>query len=236
MRFRFPLLILCLLNASFASAQRVSFGIKGGLNYSTEITTTHAYIDRTGQPAGTESRRTEGYKAGVKLGAFARIDLNRLLSLAPALLWNEKGFSRDFTYYDRSIPDFLRKRNHVTYHYLSLDIPFQFRLDRPRFSPYLLLGARLETPIGYRQSLRASDVPEEYLPVYDFRRSYYQDHPDVNVGLLTAIGAEKRIGPAWTVFLELEYNPSISNSYKARNLEMRNQLFALNVGLRRQQK
>jgi hypothetical protein len=233
MRLKCTLLIVGLLNAGFASAQRVSFGLKGGLNYSNEITTTHKYVDPTGQPAGTESRRTAEYKAGVKLGAFARLELSRFLSLAPTLLWNEKGFARAFKYYDQSIPDYLSKPNRVTFHYLSLDLPFQFRLNRKNFSPYLLFGARLETPIGYRQSLKASDVPEEYLPFYDFRRTDYQDHPKANVGLLAALGAEKRISPGWLVFLELEYNPSISNTYSAPNVEMRNQLLALNVGLRR---
>lgn len=229
---RFTILLLLTLGSRIGNSQSLTLGVKGGLNYATQTHTYHLVNTPSG-PRGEERRTRYDYKTGFKLGAFTQLALTRFLSLAPGLLWNQQGYQYTYKYHDPGTsPYFFDKPNRVTLHYLALDVPFMFKLPSETVRPYVSLGVRVETPIGYSQSLKESDVPDTEPNFYDYPRDYYQEYQRITVGLLTAIGAERNISPSVIGFIELEYNPSLTKAYATPGLDMQNTLFALNAGVK----
>lgn len=223
----FQLLLLLIFLSSAAYGQRISFGVKGGINYSNQTFMEHSFLHPTMGRIGEESRFTFNSKTGLKLGVFADIGLSRYFSLAPGLLYNQKGINWNYLYYDVNQPPYFNnKNNKVTLDYLSFDLPLMIKLKRERWIPYVLIGSRVDVLLGYRQSL--TQLPSQ--PEYEGYNGYHRDLKKVNFGLLTAVGIEKRLNPGMNVFLELEYNPSIASNKEWRRIN--NSMFALNGGIR----
>ena len=79
----------------------------------------------------------------------------------------EESHQFTYKYYDQTrSPYFFEKPNRITLNYLALDVPFLLKLPVEALRPYLLLGVRVETPVAYRQSLKARDVAANN-PYYD---------------------------------------------------------------------
>ncbi len=73
------ILAICLLVAGAAQAQNLSFGVKGGLNYSNIIKT------------GDDDFNTE-FKPGFHAGIFLEVPLVSSFSIAPELVFSQKGY------------------------------------------------------------------------------------------------------------------------------------------------
>lgn len=222
-------LLLFTLN-SFTYGQKISFGLRTGLNLSNQTQNYHQFTHPTFGLTGEDKRYTNNSKIGIKLGAFAHIGLTRFLSLVPGLLYNGKGMEIDMRYYDPDTsPYFFTKSYRVSLHYLSFDAPLKVKLTKGDWAPYLLIGARIDALLGYKQA-----IDKKYFafqgPGYEGYKEAYDQLNKVNVGLLTAMGIERKLNERINLFLEVEYN--VARAAHEPWITITNSMFALNGGIR----
>ncbi len=219
--------LLFFFKISLIFSQKVTFGVKGGVNYSTQYFKRRDYVWPNGYVSGADSK-TWDYKTGLKLGVFSDIHLNDNLSLSPGLLFNQRGLITSLTFYE-SGTNIYTKTNKVSLHYLSLDIPLKVKLKNDQFFPYLLVGPRVDFLLGYSQSQKPVDQGYRLLEWY---QSDYEQLHRLNMGLVTTIGVEKSFTSQLNAFLEFEYNPDLLAASNEPPLRIRNTLFAINTGIR----
>lgn len=215
------LLILLILFTNCRSfCQNLGFGLKTGLNSSTQ--------QQLFKPTGEWEKHH--HKLGLKVGVFSAIDFNKHLSLLPTLLYNQKGHIHDLSAY-LGPGEFIEIESgyKLRLDYLSLDIPLKLSLSTKSVIPYLLIGPRVDRVFNYKETIK-QDPRTERIP-RDTYESVYKQYNKWNLGLVTAIGIEYRLGKKMATFFELEYNPDLANAFNNERATIRNTLFALNTGI-----
>lgn len=229
--FKNILIFLLLATLSgMAYGQKLSFGLRSGVNYSNQTWHYHQFMEPTVGLLGEESRYRTKYATGFKLGVFADIGITRFFSVMPGLLYNVKGMRYNLLYYNPDQPPhFFKERNKVSLNYLSFDVPLKFKINTAHWVPYILAGVRVDRLLGYKQSIDKKYF--EFLgPGFEGYKEIYTDLNKINIGLLTAIGVERKLSPGMNVFLEVEYN--VNRTSDKPWITINNSLFALNGGIR----
>jgi hypothetical protein len=203
-------LLLLITTCSFIFAQKLALGIKGGLNYSNQ---TYQEEQRLAQ--------RQGNKWSMKAGIFSEIAFNETFSLAPGLLYNQRGYTTTIVSFDytngRYILTGIDKNFKVRTDYLSLDLPLKMIATDGKIAPYLLLGPRIDLLVYGEQ--------KRYLPIN-------KELNKIGAGIVTAFGAEIHLSSKWNLFAEIEYNTTLTSAHQASYRETRNSLFALNTGIK----
>lgn len=158
-----------------------------------------------------------------RIGAFAQIPLSGRVAFAPALLYNQKGFSENEEFTDQygTVRKEIAK---VRLNYLSTDLPIRIQNHTQRTTSYLLAGPRVDILLGYKD--------REAAATYQLYQNIYDQAAQITIGFVTAIGVEFNSNQEAGYFIELEYNPDLTKVYRQPELSVSSTLLALNLGIR----
>lgn len=193
------------------------------------------FVDKFGVTAGTaiatqnwDYSMYEGtemkYKMGISLFVVAEKDLTSYLGIKGGFGYLQKGFKSDANFTD-ALGDLLVKNDdNVILHDLALDLTLKIDLFQARITPYLLLGFREDVMLGYRDIEVTETITGSSYGLYE---SYLDEFNKFNTGALLSLGCEYNN----LVYIEFEYNPTFTQSYESKLVDIKDNCFEIRLGL-----
>ncbi|MGD9605792.1 MAG: porin family protein [Bacilli bacterium] len=161
-----------------------------------------------------------------KIGFFGQVyaekNIGKYISFRPALGYLQKGFVDDITLTTAEGEELAIKDNKVVFHDLSLDLSLKIIPFEKNLKPYIFLGLRGDYLMDYR-SVIVDFQGEEY----ELDTELYDNFNKFNLGAVFGFGISYKD----LLFLDLEYNPSITKNYESSGLAINDKYFSLTVGL-----
>jgi hypothetical protein len=164
-------------------------------------------------------------KMGLAVYTTAEIKLNRFLSFRPEIGYIQRGFKENviITFADSTggVSTGIDSEEKATIHNLSIDLsiiiyPFDIKLK-----PYLLVGMRNDYLLWYKDQFDFQGKK------YDISNSIIKDFNKFILSGLICLGFNYKE----LVYIELEYNPAITNNFDNSNLRIKERYFGINAGL-----
>lgn len=216
MKQHFLILAFLLLCSSYGNAQFFDkYGVNAGICFTNQlwdykfISFDHPYQD---------------YKAGLSTFLSAEKKISKLFHIRPELGYIQKGFKNnvEVTNSDGSSLGALNKN--VVFHDLAFNVGVKITPLDTKIAPYVLLGFRCDYMFSYKDIvLDAHDGGIKY----DLFSSQIDQFNSFNLGGLIGIGLEYND----QVYVEIEYNPTITNSYSSATLVVRDNCMGVKAGI-----
>jgi hypothetical protein len=170
------------------------------------------------------SNSDQDYKAGLSAFLFAEKKLNKMFSIKPEFGYLQKGFKNnvDLRSDDGTLIDVSHKN--VIFHDLGLNVGLKFTPFHFKRTPYILLGIRGDYMFAYKDII--FEEPGSGLK-FNLYKSSIDAFKKGNLGGLLGIGLEYNN----LCFLELDYNPTLTNSYNTNFLVIKDNCWDLKLGL-----
>jgi hypothetical protein len=161
---------------------------------------------------------TTHYRWGISGGVYVELLDVPLLSLIAELLYTQKGMKYDLPLTSVEQPDGTGQFKTLSprVDYLSVPLPAKLRLKSEFFTPYLIVGPRVDLLV-----FKKGDGFD--LVIDQFKST--------DVGGTMGVGVEIHTPLPVGLLAELRYNPSFRDSYKSEFLTARNRSFDFLVDL-----
>jgi hypothetical protein len=202
-------LISTSLNGQFLD----NYGIRTGLNSSNQ------YWDIKG-PGGRNTWRYE--RTGFQVYFTGDKAITRYISFRPEVGYIQKGFVNDLMIHDSNGSLYSKSRDDVLCHNLSSNLAFKLKFFKSKLTPYLSAGVQLNYLIGYEDvifDIHGTDI--------SFYEHVINDFNKLTIAGLLGVGFEYN----QTFFIDLEYNPAITNNINDEEHLVFDRSFALTLGL-----
>lgn len=161
-------------------------------------------------------------KLGVSIFADAEKEINRFVSIRPAIGYIQKGFDGNITVTTADGDEVLPTDEKVTFHYLSLDLGGKITPLETKLNPYVYLGLRGGWLMGY------TDAEVEYSgETFGIYGSIIDDAEAFELSGVLAVGVEYND----LFYLDFEYNPSMTKLYSTEGYSLKNRYFGLTLGV-----
>jgi outer membrane protein with beta-barrel domain len=162
-------------------------------------------------------------KIGYAIFLNAEKKISRYFSIRPELGYLQKGSELTHTLNSNGI-ELYKYSDQVTLHNLSLGAGLKISSVNTKFKLYAIAGIRAEYYFDY-----GITTDNEYLnSIYsEYSESLLSDFNKVTLTILTAFGLEYDD----KIYLEMEYNPSITNNLKNSTLKIRSRYYGITLGV-----
>ncbi|MCX6640408.1 MAG: outer membrane beta-barrel protein [bacterium] len=180
--------------SSSPKAQKVRFGIEGGLNLS------NIY----GSDAGLDGLKG---KMGLLAGAFITFNLSNRFAIQPEILWTAKGFRQEYSYLDSSINATINVKYKWMLSYLEMPVYLKFSFPLGSSADYtLMIGPTVSCLLKPRYELKATAAGYE-----DYNESgKINDVVKLDYGLSAATGFDFNLGKI-QLFVNARFSMSLSS-------------------------
>lgn len=163
------------------------------------------------------------YKLGLAVFLSAEKKISKVFSIRPEIGYIQKGFKNNVEMIFSDGTSAGVNKENVIFYNLGLNVglkitPFDFKIV-----PYALLGFRCDYMLSYK------DIEFEEQGsglIFNMYKSEIDKFNKLNLGGLIGIGFELND----LTYMEFEYNPSITKSYKSKGLDIRDNCWGLKVG------
>lgn len=176
---------------------------------------------------GPEDDFSQDYKLGYSVFFSMEKQLSHVFSIRPEIGYIQKGFKNIHEVYldGGSIPKPAGvDRKNVLFHDVSLNIGLKITPFTLHWNPYAVFGLRTDYMLFYRD---IKYVDQGARREYGMYKSYIDEFNNPNLGGLISIGLEYKN----LIYLEVEYNPSLTNSYKSRIFKIKDNCWGIRIGL-----
>lgn len=166
----------------------------------------------------------QGNKISFTGQVFAEKYLGKYLSILPAIGYIQKGYVDDIKWValDGSPVEITTVNNRVVFHDLSMDVSFKIMPFQKKIKPYLLLGLRGDYLMDYRGVI--VNFQGENL---ELNKDLYNDYNKFTLGGILGAG----ISYHELLFMDLEYNPSITKNFDSSFMAIHDSYFSLSMGM-----
>jgi len=154
---------------------------------------------------------------GLNIGGFVEFLDIPFLSVVAEADYSQKGMEYTGTVHTTSYPSGITKTFNNRIDYLSLFLMGKLRYNLVLFSPYLLVGPRVDIELG-------KNVETEFSSAYD-------DFKKGNVGLTIGVGTELIKVLPLSLLAEFRYNYDLTNVYSENGVDVKNQSFDFLIGI-----
>jgi len=207
--FLFTILVLSLTMTAYGS-ERLSFGLKSGLNY--------------GKVRFVDSDKVDvldiSYRRGLLLGGYIQTKLSKNIFLTTEVIYQR--FNSNLSLAGNIISKFYEE---YKISYLDLAILMKHQTSLP-FLPYLIAGPSMDYLLAARYKLDGFPIALE--------EDISDDFPAVNISAVMGVGKSMRLSKSLSLIVELRvqlwltgYTISIDESLKRKNQEVQ---FAFGIG------
>jgi len=192
-----------------------NFGLNVGANYSGQL-----WFPQNPQvkiPA-------TGYKFGYLIFLSTEKNINKIFSIRPEIGYIQKGFKNlvELHFPDGSLGN-TRNKN-VIFHNMALNLGFKVSPFKVKFSPYAILGIHIDYMFAYKDILVEESGSGQ---AYNMYKTQIDDFNKLNLGLMSIIGLQYN----GQIYLEFEYNQSLTDKYKSSTLRISDECWSLKLGL-----
>ena len=210
------LISLLLMLSKYGTAQLLDkYGLNVGLSYSNQLWNYKKIsIDNP----------NKDYKAGLSIFLSGEKKIRKTLYIRPEIGYIQKGFKNnvEMTFSDGTSGG-VDKKN-VIFHDLAANLCLKIKPFDLKLSPYACLGFRYDYMIAYKDIVFEEAASGNKLDMY---KSQIDQFNKSNLGALMGIGVEFKA----SVYMEFEYNPSITKSYSKSILEIRDNCWGVKIGM-----
>lgn len=161
-------------------------------------------------------------KVGLIGQFYAEKNINKFLSLRPAIGYLQKGFIDDIVLINADGEELGVKDNRVIFHDVSLDVALKIIPLDKKVKPYLLLGLRGDYLLDYRSVI--IDFQGEEL---EMNTDLYDDFNTFTLGAIFGVG----ISYNDIFFLDVEYNPALTKNIESDGLAIKDRYIGLTLGI-----
>jgi hypothetical protein len=161
-------------------------------------------------------------KIGFSGQVFAEKSMFKYFSLRAAAGYIQKGFKNDIKFTIENGEELKVKKPDVLLHQLSFDISLKINLMQKDFTPYILAGLRGDYLLDYR-----TVIIDFYGNDLEVDKELYDDFKKFTLDGVFGAGITFRN----IMFLEMEYNPGITNNFKSEMIAIRGNYFGLTAGM-----
>jgi len=105
-----------------------------------------------------------------------------------------------------------------------LDLTFKINPFKTIISPYVLLGLREDVMVGYKDIEVTETITGN---TYDLYKEFIDDYNKFNTGGVVSLGFEYN----QLVYLEFEYNPTFTQSYESKMVDIKDNCFSVRLGI-----
>jgi hypothetical protein len=208
-----------LLSLQYGRAQFIDkYGLNIGATYSNQL---WSFI------LGPEGNVNQDYKLGYSVFFSIEKQLSHVFSIRPEVGYIQKGFKNIHELYVEggSVPKpaGVDKKN-VVFHDVSLNIGLKITPFTFQWNPYTVFGLRTDYMLYYKD-IKYYDPGSRR--EYGMYKSEIDEYNKANLGGLISIGLEYKN----LIYLEFEYNPSLTNSYKTPIVKIKDNCWGIRIGL-----
>jgi hypothetical protein len=166
----------------------------------------------------------KGYKTGVAAFFTAEKKMNRWFSLRPEAGYVQKGFKNkeELLFADLTKAD-IRNKN-ITFHNAAANVGLKITPLNRKAAPFLLVGAGMEYMLAFKDIVTEEPGSGIEMRMYT---SAIEEFNKTNVTGVLGVGID------WKdkVYFEVDYNPPITSSYKAKELIVRDKAWIMKIGI-----
>lgn len=219
MKRTYKILMIGLLvtTSAVGNAQIIdNYGIKIGVGLSNQYM---KYI-----PMYSDLSDWKGNKIGFNGQFFAEKYLGKYFSFRPAIGYIQKGYTTEITLLNGTAEDFnFSKGDYIAnFHNLSMDLTLKVMPLQKDIRPYLLIGLRGDYLLDH-QSKIIEDNGVKHQTDSELSNSYN----NFTLGGLLVVG----ISYNDLMFMDLEYNPSLTKNYESSSMAIYDRYFSLTLGM-----
>lgn len=207
---------LLLMTSEVVKAQPIdNYGIRIGAGLSNQYWKYKTFSDLSGW---------HDNKVGFTGQVFAEKYLGKYLSIRPAIGYIQKGYVDDIKWvgFEDDPVEISTVNNRVVFHDLSMDMSFKIMPFQKYMKPYLLLGLRGDYLMDYRGVI--VDFQGEN---YELNKEIYNDFNKFTLSGIIGAG----ISYNELLFMDIEYNPSITKNFESNFMSIHDRYFSLTLGM-----
>lgn len=200
-----------ILNAQFID----KYGLKLGTSYSKQLWD-YKFMQ-------VDNSDTD-YAPGVSVFIIAEKNLNAFLSIRSEIGYAQKGFKNEIDFVSMDGSFIASDKGHLILHNFCIDLgqkisPFQWK-----WKPYEIMGFCCDYMFSYRDVYVEETASGLSFPIY---KSTVEEFNKFNLGAYIGFGLEFND----LLFMEMEYNPSITKTFDSSGLEIRDLSWSINMGV-----
>lgn len=164
------------------------------------------------------------YKSGLSIFLSAEKKINRIFSIRPEIGYIQKGFKNNL---DIIIIDGTSRKvykQNVILHDFCTNIGLKITPFKKTWTPYAIIGLRGDYMFSYKDVIiieQASGL------IFNMYKNDIDKFNKANLGGLICIGLEYKN----STYFEIEFNPTITNSFNSAELEIRDICWGIKIGL-----
>ncbi len=212
-------IIMFLLSIQYGHAQFIDkYGLNIGATYSNQLWSIKY---------GPEGDFNQDYKLGYSVFLSIEKQLSHVFSIRSEVGYIQKGFKNKYEVYlpggSLPIPAGVDKKN-VLFHDVGLNIGLKITPFTLQWNPYAVFGLRTDYMLSYNDIKYVDPGSGREYSMY---KSDIDEYNKANLGGLISIGLEYKN----LIYLELEYNPSLTNSYKSPEVKKKDNCWGIRIGL-----
>jgi hypothetical protein len=209
-----PLLII--LYSQVLSAQIFDkYGINAGITYSTQIWNYKV--------VPMEDIKMD-YKTGFSVFIAGEKQIAPWISIRPEFGYLQKGFKSNIRLIAENGEFYPQNNRNVVFHDLALDMNFKITPINTSWNPYLVLGLSEEYMFAYKDILFEEPGSGNTYHLYE---TMIEDFTDLNTTAILGLGLEVNS----QIYIEFDYIPSLTKSFKSSFLEIKENCYQMRIGL-----
>lgn len=164
----------------------------------------------------------KGNKNSFTTQIFAEKSIGRSFAINYGLGYFQNGFTEqvDLTFYSGETAKIINDK--VSFHNLSLDLNFKYKLTSTPIQTYLYAGLNSNYLIDYK-----SAVVEYQGAEYNLDTEIYDDFNKISLSGTIGFGLSFNN----IFFVELEYKPAITNNLNTQYLKIKSRYFGITIGV-----
>jgi hypothetical protein len=215
MRLKIFILAFGLFNSEIVHCQFIDrYGINVGLTFATQKWD-YKYSSVNSVPA---------YSPGITIFTQAEKDFGKTICLRAELGYMQKGFknTQNFIFSNGEHAKIIH--NTSINHNTTLNLGIKIRPLRSDIAPYFIIGPRFD----YTTYVRAIEIEEPGSNLrFKLNTNEINESNKFNVGVLFGLGLKIKE----QIYFEIEYNPNLTNTFKASYLSIRDNAWGVRLGL-----
>jgi hypothetical protein len=163
------------------------------------------------------------YKIGFLAFLSAEKKISKMFSIRSEIGYIQKGFKNNVEMTSSDGTSAGVNKENVIFHDLAANIGLKITPFDLKFSPYMLIGLSADYMISYKDIIFEEQGSGLKFNMY---QSEIEKFKKLNLGGLIGIGFELND----LIYLEIEYNPSITNSYSSKGLDIKDNCWGIKIG------
>jgi hypothetical protein len=217
---RIIIVIFLLVSSQNLFAQKISFGVKGGMNFST--------LPNSGT---SQIFFNPDYIPGLNFYLISDLYTKNIFTFGAEAGFIQKGYRLEMleiNEFGDQVGD-----GHINYttNYISIGIPSKIKYNMGNINPYAVLSPRVDFYTGYKTSTKGFTKTTDSL-ITSIQNPLLEEFKNTILGFSAGAGVEiKSLIPA-TIIVESRYLFDLNNSFDNSFLVMKNRSWEFNVGVR----